>query len=140
MSLPLVQRIEGIKSTKKSRSSSRIDDTGIPSSLHASSPGLVEKDGANTDDEKHTTDGPADDIEVVADGFNTVPEWALWLCNVLDKGQDLDSTDECRHKDSDCGEYDGVVEDGDRVTRKGFGCVESEHESSIGGVEQTHAS
>ncbi|CAH0017618.1 unnamed protein product [Clonostachys rhizophaga] len=119
--------------------SRRVDDTGIPSPLYASSPGLVEKDGSNTNDEKHTTNRPADDVEIVADSLNAIPERALWLCNVLDKGQDLDGTDECRHKDGDGGEDNGVVQDGDCVAGKSFRCVEGEHEGSIGGVEETHA-
>ncbi|CAH0052566.1 unnamed protein product [Clonostachys solani] len=93
----------------KMKCSGRVDDTGVPSPLYASPPGLVEKDGANTDNEKHATNRPADDVEIVADSFNAVPEWALWLCNVLDKSQDLDGTDECRHKDGDRGEDTGVV-------------------------------
>lgn len=66
--------------------------------IHSPPPWLIDKDRANAYKQEETTYATADDLEVVSDGSNSVPEGPLRLCNVLYERQNLDNTDECGYK------------------------------------------
>lgn len=112
---------------------------GIVTPLHPSPPGSVNEDGPYADEEEHATDGGSDDVEVLADGIDGVPEAAFRLGHVLDEGKDLDDADEGGHKDGDACEDDGVVQNGDDVAGEGLGRVESHHEGAVGRVNEAHS-
>src|SRR4051794_9189630 len=77
--------------------------------VHSPPPRPVHKHRTQTHHYKETAYAASDDVKVIADGADTVPEATLWLRDVLHQRQELDDADEGRNKNRDARQDDGVV-------------------------------
>lgn len=101
-------------------------------------PRPVYENRADPDGQEEAADAGSDDVKVVANGLDAVPEAAFEFGSVLNQGEELYDTDERRDEHSNAGQDDGVVQDRDVIARKRLGGVEGHHEGAIGGVEHAH--
>lgn len=77
--------------------------------VHATSPRSVHQNGSQTNDDKDADNAAADNVKMVSDGGNTVPEAAFGLRHVLNKGENLNNANECSDNNGDSSKNYGIV-------------------------------